>query len=578
MDLKQMYSSHPIPQFARKDWESLCGDWDFRFDWDDSGEDNGFFLGFEKEYKIVVPFTYESKKSGIGKEDFCPYVWYQKKFTRKPEEKKRAHLIFEGADYFTKVWVNGQYIGYNSGAYHAFSFDIENALREGENIIVVKCEDSFSPSILRGKQRTSGKNSACFYVQMTGIWKPVWIEYRNRTYIENVSYRTYIRQKELHIHYEIAGIKEELLFETEIVLNGAVVKSTKESITNEYGDITVCLTKKNLPNCFWGVKGGLYDIIFRLKRGNKILDEVYSYFGMRELSIRNNAVCLNNSILNQKLLLYQGIWKDSLYTAPDDDTIVRELTAIKELGYNGIRVHEKIESERFLYHADKLGLLVWCEIPSAYEYSAEMKDNYMREMALIFKQKANHPCIITWVLFNESWGINEIGADKNIQMFADAMYYLAKSIDETRPVIVNDGWEHTNCDILTVHNYNQNADQLFEALKELDKNVYLSSNAANKKLFVSGYKYKGQPIIISEFGGCAFDKDTVDGWGYGSAVKNKEEFAERFKALYGALKKIKNLAGSCYTQFNDIQQEKNGLYTKDGVLKADSEKIKEILK
>lgn len=576
MSIKKNYSMHPTPQFERKEWTDLRGVWDFRFDGENLGEQKGYFNGFEREYEILVPFTYESKASGIGIETPVENVWYQKKFNY--VSGKRALLHFEGSDYVTKVWVNGKFVGSNKGGYHAFCFDITSALQAGENLLVVKCEDSLDLNILRGKQRAADKNYECFYVQMTGIWKPVWIDYVGEIRFDSIVFDTQITRKMLNVHYELLGFVKGAELEIEVSLNGQTVKTVNEEICNQSGDVAMSMPKDRGLNCLWNQFGELYDVRLVLRKNGEIYDEIFSYVGMREISVRDNAVCLNNAIINQKLILYQGVWKDNLYTCPDDETVIRDLTRIKEMGFNGIRIHEKTESERFLYFADMLGLLVWCEIPSPYEFSDKMKEGYTAEMSYIIRQKRNHPSVITWVLFNESWGIGEIGKDKNMQTFADAMYYLAKSIDSTRPVIVNDGWEHTLSDIVTIHNYTQAADELYENCKNADKETEITLTAAKKKLFVEGYHYRGQPIILSEFGGCCFDCDTLNGWGYGSSVKDEKEFLNRFKALYDAVNRLGFFAGSCYTQFNDIQQEKNGLYTEGAVAKVSVEKIKEIVR
>lgn len=576
MGIKKNYSMHPTPQFERKEWMDLRGAWDFRFDKENLGEQKGYSSGFEREYHILVPFTYESKASGIDIQTPIENVWYQKKFTY--TKGKRALLHFEGADYVTKVWVNGNFVGQNKGAYHAFCFDITERLLEGENLLVVKCEDSLDVNILRGKQRAADKNYECFYVQMTGIWKPVWIDFVGDIRVESLEYDTQITRKFLNVHYELLGDVKGAELEIEVSYDGKIVKTVREEICNQSGDLALSMPKDRGLNCLWNQAGELYDIRLSLKKDGVVHDEIISYVGMREISIRDNAVCLNNAIVHQKLVLYQGVWKDSLYTCPDDETAIRELTQIKEMGFNGIRVHEKTESERFLYFADMLGLLVWCEVPSAYEFSDRMKEGYVTEMSRILRQKRNHPSIITWVLFNESWGIGEIGKDKGMQTFADAMYYLAKSIDTTRPVIVNDGWEHTLSDIVTIHNYVQDANALYEGCKDADTQTETTLTAAKKKLFVEGYHYRGQPIILSEFGGCCFDCDTANGWGYGSSVKDEEEFLKRFKALYDTVRKLGFFAGSCYTQFNDVQQEKNGLFTENALPKVPIEKINEIVR
>lgn len=554
----------------------LRGLWDFRFDGENLGERNGYFNGFEKEHEILVPFTYESKASGIGIETPIENVWYQKKFDFRGG--KRALLNFEGADYLTKVWVNGRFVGFNKGGYHAFCFDITNCLHEGENLLVVKCEDSLDLHILRGKQRADNKNYECFYVQMTGIWKPVWIDFTGEMRLDSVAYSTEIARKILNVRYELLGDVKGAELEIEVSLNGASVKTAREAVFGKSGEIALSLPKDRGMTCLWNQAGELYDVKLTLLKNGEIFDEVLSYVGMREITVRENAVCLNNAILNQKLVLYQGVWKDGLYTCPNDETAIRELTKIKEMGFNGIRVHQKTESERFLYFADMLGLFVWCEIPSPYEFSDKMKEGYTAEMSRIVHQIRNHPSVIAWVLFNESWGIGEIGRDKDMQAFANAMYYLAKSIDPARPVIVNDGWEHTLSDIITIHNYTQDANALYECCKNADKEIESTNTAAKKKLLVEGYHYRGQPIILSEFGGCCFDRDTANGWGYGKSVSGEEEFLARFKSLYGAVKKLGYFAGCCYTQFNDVQQEKNGLFTEDGELKVPVEKINEIVR
>lgn len=565
------FSNHPTPQTERKGFFDLCGKWDFKFDSGNNGEKGGLYNGFIGEYEINVPFTYESEKSGVGIEEPCENVWYQKKFAINAPKNKRVILNFEGADYVTKVWLNGKFVGSSVGAYHAFSFDITDII-ESENLLVVKCEDSLDPCIIRGKQRAKKENYACFYTQMTGIWKPVWIDFVGDSYLKEFYIRTEISKKLFCLKYTLNKVLSGETLEVKVLKDDKVIKSVEENVVSEIGEIALNIATDD--NIFWGLNGGLYRATITIKTENS-LDEVYTYFGLRDIGIRNNAVCLNNSVLNQNLLLYQGIHKDGLYTAPDDERIIKELSLIKEAGYNGIRIHEKTETERFMYFADLMGLVVWCEIPSAYEFGEKLIDRYLEEMSAIIKQKRNHPSVITWVLFNESWGIGEIASDDKVYNFTQSMYYLAKSLDD-RPVIVNDGWEHTSCDVITIHNYTQDADVLFDNCKDLTKSSEKSIKAAKKPVFVRGFKYNGQPIIVSEYGGCCMNKDVNKGWGYGLGADGEEDFLSRYDKLRKALKKLKFLSGYCYTQFNDVQQEKNGIADEDGNMKVNLEKLKKI--
>lgn len=242
------------------------------------------------------------------------------------------------------------------------------------------------------------------------------------------------------------------------------------------------------------------------------------------------------------------------------------------MGFNGVRKHQKIEDARFfLYWCDRKGLLVWSEMAAAYEFSDEAVSHFSQEWADIVRQNYNHPCIVTWVPFNESWGIPQVLTDRKQQAFTETIYHLTKSLDSTRPVVVNDGWEHTVSDILTLHDYEEFGARF--AARYTDKEPLVSNERSfsNYKLaFAQGYEYKGQPIIISEYGGIAFDEGK--GWGYGSMVKSEEDFLQRYKDITQAIKQVPYVCGFCYTQTTDVQQEINGLLTADRKPKIDPQK------
>jgi hypothetical protein len=298
---------------------------------------------------------------------------------------------------------------------------------------------------------------------------------------------------------------------------------------------------------------------------------------MREIRIDGSNILLNGTPLYQRLILDQGYWKDSHLTPPDEEALIADIDKVMSAGYNGVRKHQKIEDEKFLYWADVKGLLVWSEMAAAYEFNDDAVTMFTREWMEIVRQNYNHPSIITWTPFNESWGIPSIKTDKSQQVFTEAIYYLTKSYDKYRPVICNDGWEHTVSDIITLHEYEEKGEVFYERfgknLEEiLGNRIFVSG--LSKSAFASGYSYRGQPIIISEFGGIAFDKGK--GWGYGNKVNTKEEFIERFDAITTAIKKIDIIAGFCYTQVTDVQQEINGLMDMDRNFKVDPKTLREI--
>jgi hypothetical protein len=356
--------------------------------------------------------------------------------------------------------------------------------------------------------------------------------------------------------------------------------------------LTVPVTKRHIAvkadivsiaACEWGLftwspeHPHLYDIAFRLLRDGAAVDEAASYFGMREIRIDGPNILLNGEPLYQRLILDQGYWKESHLTPPDEEALRIDIDKIMAAGYNGVRKHQKTEDERFLFWADVKGLLVWSEMAAAYEYNDSAVSNFTREWMEIIRQNYNHPSIITWTPFNESWGIPRIKTDISQQRFTEAIYHLTKSFDPYRPVICNDGWEHSISDIITLHDYVEKGEDFLERygdhLEEILKNQIYHN--LSKSALADGYEYRGQPVILSEFGGIAFNGND-SGWGYGNKVNNQEDFLKRFDAITTAIKKIAALCGYCYTQVSDVQQEINGLMDMERNYKVPPEKIREI--
>ena len=573
MDYDKVFN-YPRPQLRRDSFVNLNGKWDFAFDQDNKGESLGFIKGFKKQKDIIVPFPYETQISGIGIVDLYENVWYQKIINLQKKEHKRYILHLEGSDYITKVYVNSEFVGEGKGAYHRLSFDITDHTKDGDNLIVIKCEDSYSKNQPRGKQRTRNENYECFYVDFVGIYKTVWLEEVNEIYLQKLRITPHLDERTVELKYLISE-NDNTQIDISILFDNQEVSHFHKQIQNKE-EVATCLLDEIKP---WSVKEpNLYDVVITLlDNNNQILDKVNSYFGLRKIEAKDSFIYLNNEKLYLKLVLDQGYWQGSSSTPKDVEALKKDLLLMKEFGFNGCRKHEKTEDERFLFLADYFGYLVWEEIPSFFQFNDESKDNYRYELPLILEDNYNHPSIITWTLFNESWGIDSILDDKNVQAFVDEMYYLTKEFDKTRFVITNDGWEHTLSDIITFHHYAQEGEKLYSYY--VDKNIALTEIWKDhwKGAFAHGYEYKGQPIIFSEFGGTAFSKDTFNvNWGYGSGVANTKEFIDRVDLLFKALQDIPYLSGYCYTQASDVEQEVTGLLDRDHNPKIDPKLLKAI--
>ncbi|BCG57143.1 glycoside hydrolase family 2 protein [Paenibacillus sp. URB8-2] len=584
MTTRAYRKDYPRPQFVREHWLNLNGEWDFRFDDNNTGELQKWPEQFAGTRKITVPFTYETPSSGIGEEVFHPRVWYSTSVPiPKEAEGKQVILHFQAVDYIAKVWINGIMAGSHQGGYAAFSFDITPYLVFGaDNRITVKAEDSNDCTQPRGKQRWTKDSFECFYVQTTGIWQTVWLEFVEESRLDAVKITPDIDSNRVRFDYRVHGLTagRDLRMEATVTLKGNPVK--RIALTIDRPDLSVEFDLVHETNGPWKKRlwspqhPNLYDVEFVLYAEDRVVDRVFSYFGMRKVSIENGQVLLNNSPIYQRLILDQGYWKESHLTPPSEEALIADIDHILAMGYNGVRKHMKIEDARFLYWCDVKGLLVWSEMAATFEFQDRAVEVFTKEWIEIVHQQYNHPSIITWVPFNESWGVPNIQRDLKQQKFTEGIYHLTKAIDPYRPVITNDGWEHTVSDILTLHDYVENGYGFLQRYANNKEAIVNGTAACNhwKYALAKGYAYRGQPVIISEFGGIAYRSDK--GWGYGQQVASDEEFLTRFESLVQAIKSIDYICGYCYTQLADVQQEINGLLTEDRIPKIPLAQIKEI--
>ena len=568
---------YPRPQLFRSSYELLNGRWNFAFG--DDTDDARMCGGFVERMEINVPFTYQTEMSGIGTEARHDTVWYSRSIHIDEERLKgRVLLHLEGCDYETFVWANGVLIGSDTGGYHRLTFDLTDALSAGENNITVKACDDYSVEKPRGKQRSKDTNYSCWYTDTTGIYKTAWLEYVPYTYLAGVRVESDAEQGTATLICRVEGECSRATLEASVSYEGRPIARGVAEIGNGEAAVKVDLTESE-PVHLWAVfEPDLYEVEITLIRDGEVCDRANSYFGVRNIEIKGQKIYLNGKELYQKLALDQGYWRESLLTPPSEDALIEDITDMADMGFNGVRKHQKVEDERYLYYSDIIGFIVWAEMPSMYSNTEQSRRVFEREWFLAVDQQRDHPCVLTWVPFNESWGVEEILTDKSVQDFVNDIYYKTKAIDPTRPVITNDGWEHTVSDILTIHNYEQDGKMLHSYYDTVEKCCADKWGAHHKGAYAHGYSYNGQPIIISEFGGTAFVGDTDgENWGYGVAVKNLDEFYARFESLIDALDSLPHCSGYCYTQVTDVQQEVNGLLDFDHRSKFDKSVMKRIL-
>lgn len=548
-------SEYPRPDFIRDSWLSLNGTWDFSFD-------NDSF-----NHEIIVPFSYETQLSGLGITEFHNTVWYRRTFTVPATMKGNLlKLHFGAVDYSCQVWVNRALVAMHTGGQTGFSADISGvAFFDCQNTVVVKVtDDHLDMEMPRGKQTWKEAPHSIFYTHTTGIWQSVWLEAVPHEHLSSVRLTPLFDEKAIRIDYNLCGGKD-LLLGIDIAFQGTHVASITMQSQSRKGSLTIDLDQTSLQawnfyeDLAWSPENPrLFDIVFRVYREKELVDTVQSYFGIRKISCENGAVLLNNRPYYLKMILDQGYWPHSMLTAPSDDAFIQDIESVKAMGFNGVRKHQKVEDPRFLYHADRLGLLVWSEIGAAYVYSSEYAVNMYHEWANAVQRDYNHPCIIAWVPLNESWGVQEIHSSSLQQEHSKALYHMTKSLDNTRIVMDNDGWEHVCGDLLTIHDYESNPDILAERYHTL-KNIldYLPNG---KQLFIGTRTYASEPIIVSEFGGICFGDapSQMDVWGY-SEAHTADEFFTHLDKLMQALQRSAFVQGYCYTQLTDVGAEQNGL-------------------
>ena len=545
-------NEYPRPQFIRENWLNLNGEWDFEFDFSNSGIERKLYEKADFSKKILVPFCPESELSGIGFKDFITACWYKKEIYISKDKLDLTSLLHFGAvDYKSIIWINGKEAFTHIGGYSSFTIDISKYLVEGENTIVVYAyDDSRNPNQVRGKQSRKFNSFEAEYTRTTGIWQTVWLEFVSNTYLKNTKLSTDINNSMVHCNLNVIGDLTDLSIRLVACFEGKVVGTYTSKITELSSNISFSVNELHL----WEVGApNLYDLTYELIRNDEVIDKVDSYFGMRTVTFKNNIFHLNNKPLFQRLVLDQGFYPDGIYTAPTEAALLQDIKLSMDLGFNGARLHQKVFEERFLYLADKLGYLVWGEMGDwgFHIDSMECLSDFLPAWLEVLERDFNHPSIITWCPLNETFTRGK-GYGTNVP---NTIYDFTKIYDPTRPCVDVSGGYHVKTDVYDLHDYEQNV--------EVFTKRYDSAATEYYDCFTPKQKYNGEPYFISEYGGAWWAPNEKDGWGYGAAPKEEEEFATRYEGLTGALMDCSYMSGFCYTQLYDVEQEKNGLLTYD---------------
>jgi beta-galactosidase/beta-glucuronidase len=575
---------YPRPQLERPHWTNLNGEWEFAFDDANAGLAEGWHDGRTLGRRIVVPFPYQSEASGINEKEIHEVVWYARSFAYQPEWRGQDMLLHFGAvDYACTVWVNGVLVGGNRGGHVPFSFDIAPYLHEGENRIALRVEDGQDPAQPRGKQSINGLPGGIDYYCTTGIWQTVWLEPVSQIRIEKLRITPDLEESAFKLSVYLHAPHANWMIEADVIDNGEVVASLRKPTRNGSARLFIRVPDAKL----WSPDApNLYDLRVRLVQNGELIDEVTSYTGMRSVDLRDGHMCLNGEPIYMKMVLDQGYWPESYLAAPSDEAIRRDVELTKALGFNGSRKHQKVEDPRWLYWCDKLGLMVWGEMANARDWSMEAEEMLLSEWQRVVQRDYNHPCIVTWVPLNESWGVPEIAKGHAAQYaFVERAVNVTRFLDPYRPVIDNDGWEHTDVtDIATIHDYTATGQEMIDKYEETAKGGPLPVRSwwDGKITFTEGSQYRGQPVMLTEVGGFLIRPSWLpaDQWDvlydtYGS-VNDPAELLAKYEDLMGSIASLGFIAGFCYTQLTDIEQEINGLLTYDRRPKVPIEEIARI--
>jgi beta-galactosidase/beta-glucuronidase len=570
---------HPRPQL-RRPWIPIDGEWQFAID---PEARYGRPEEVEWDRTIRVPFAPETMASGIADTGFYKACWYRRLIDPPPlNPGERCHLHFGAVDYEATVWAGGRPVAHHVGGYTPFVADLTDAAKNGPFEIVVRAADD--PQDLakpRGKQDWQLHPHSIWYPRTTGIWQSVWLEKLPATRIGQLRWTPTLDRWELGLEAFIRGIPRHDV-QLRVALTCGPLLLADDTYLVVAGEVhrRIALSDPGIDDyrneLLWSPERPtlIHAHLQLLDPENRVLDEVWSYTALRSIAVQGDRFVLNGRPLSLRLVLDQGFWPETGMTAPDDAALRRDVELAKAMGFNGVRKHQKIEDPRYLYWADVLGLLVWEEMPSAYRFNPRSVERLTAEWAAVIDRDRGHPCVVAWVPFNESWGVPDLPDNPAQRHYVQALYHLTKTLDPTRPVVGNDGWESVATDIIGIHDYDDRLAEIARryGAEETIARLFRKERPGGRMLILGNSStHPDHPVVLTEFGGIAFSPADRS-WGYSRAA-NATEFAERYSRLLAVVRSLPVLSGFCYTQFADTYQEANGLLFGDRTPKFPVEDI-----
>lgn len=534
---------YPRPQFQRKQWQNLNGLWEY------SITDSSASIPEKFDGTILVPYPIESALSGVKKKLLPDQLLWYKKVIERPNKNASDRILinFDAVDWKATVYINRKKVGEHTGGYQNFTFDITDYIHSGKNEVLIKVYDpSDQGPNPHGKQVLNPSN--IYYTPSSGIWQTVWLETVSPTHISHLKSTPDIDNGVLNLSVSTIGKIENTRFEIITSAQGKTINVTQIPVTQNKENSII-----KIPNArLWSPDDPfLYDLTIKLIKSNKVIDVVSSYFGMRKIDIQKDEKGADRIFLNNKYtynlgILDQGFWPEGLYTAPTDEALSFDIKTIKSLGFNTIRKHIKVEPERWYYHADKIGILVWQDfVNPPHGLPISSKPIFEKEIQETMDQLYNHPSIITWVLFNERWGSYD----------QERLTRWVKKYDSTRLVNGHSG------ELLYVDN----------ELREPSANPWVGSDMTDVHSYPHPRNAPPQPNkarVVGEFGGVGVpipyhEWDDTQGWGYVQVTPT--ELKNKYIEMTQELKKLETegLSASIYTQPFDVEGEENGLLTYD---------------
>lgn len=570
---------YPRPQLERPEWFSLDGEWEFALD-----PDAVYKLPDDPPWdaRIQVPFAPETPASGIGQAGFFRACWYRRQVeTPRLNPGERLILHFCAVDSEATVWVNGRVVAQHEGGYTPFSADITQCFDPSGKLTVVVCasDDPAELSKPRGKQDWQLHPHSIWYYRTSGIWQSVWMERLPESSIGQVRWTPNVERWEIGFEAWLDGRRrDDLRLNVKLYAGDDLLADDTYAVVAHEVHRRIALSDPGIDDyrneLLWSPETPnlMYAELRLTDETGTLIDEARSYTALRSIGAQGDKFVLNGRPYQLRMVLDQGYWPTSGLTAPDDEGYRRDVELAKAMGFNGVRKHQKIESPRYLFWADTLGLVVWEEMPSAYRFTKQSIERLTREWTDAIARDASHPCIVAWVPFNESWGVPDLPDSPAQRHYVQALYHLTKTLDPSRPVIGNDGWESVATDIIGIHDYDDQPERIAKRyLVDEIPRLFKRERPGGRLLLLQG-EVQEQPIMLTEFGGIAFSRDTAHTWGY-SRCETEEDFTKRYVHLMKVVRTLPVLAGFCYTQFADTYQEANGLLYADRTPKFPIEMI-----